>query len=305
MKHVFILNPKAGKYNVEQLKCRIDEVFIEYDYVIEVTKEEKDASAIAKRYAQTGLDLCLYACGGDGTIHEVVNGMYLYPNAKLAIFPIGTGNDFIKTFDAYCQEDFLNMHHYKNPYFVKCDVLQVGEYIGINTVSFGLDVAIAKNVAHFKSLPLLKGVVPYYLSLLYSMSTSLSHAYRILLDHKNYDKKEYTFVVAGNGRYYGGGFCPAPNASINDGVMDICMISKVTRRKIIALAGKYKQGKHTQYKDLVCMHKAKHLQILSDDKVSVNIDGEVKEMINPTITILPAQICLCLPNCEENNSNSK
>ncbi len=305
MKHVFILNPKAGKYNVEQLKSKINEVFREYDYVIEVTKKAKDATRIARAYAQSGLDLCLYACGGDGTVHEVVNGMYEYANAKLAIFPIGTGNDFIKSFLEYKKEDFLTMHLYQNPRFVPCDLLQVDNYVGINTVSFGLDVAIAKNVAHFKTLPLLRGVVPYYLSLLYSMNTSLSHTYTLLLDGQLIAKKDYTFVVAGNGKYYGGGFCPAPNASINDGWMDICLINKVTRKQIIQLSGKYKKGEHTKYPTLASMHLGKQLQVLCDDKVSVNIDGEVMEMINPTIRLLPSQITLCLPSCKESNSNLK
>ena len=76
MKHVFILNPKAGKYSIHQLKEEIGKTFGAYDYVIEETKGRHDATRIAKEYARTGLDLCFYACGGDGTLHEVVNGMY-------------------------------------------------------------------------------------------------------------------------------------------------------------------------------------------------------------------------------------
>ncbi|NBK96756.1 MAG: diacylglycerol kinase family lipid kinase [Erysipelotrichia bacterium] len=299
MKHVFIMNPKAGKFDLKAMQDKINEVFSCYDYVIEVTKKSKDATLIARRYAQSGLDLCIYACGGDGTINEVVNGMYEYPNAKLAIFPIGTGNDFIKVFDEYTRSDFLHMSNYRHAKQVTCDLMKINDRVSINTASVGFDVTIAKNVEHFKNLPLIKGVIPYYMALLHSMMTSLAHEYTILLDGKALAKEEYTFVVAGNGRYYGGGFCPSPSASINDGFIDVCFIKKVTRRKIIRLSGKYKKGTHLQYEDIVSLKQCKKIQILSKDKVAINLDGEVVDMINPCIEILPAQITLCLPNKEK------
>lgn len=296
MKHVFIINPKAGKFNLEQMQNKINEVFRTYDYVIEVTKKAKDATSIAKRYAQTGLDLCIYACGGDGTVNEVVNGMYEYPNAKLAVFPIGTGNDFIKAFDDLSRDDFLNMKYYKDAKQISCDLMKIKDYVGINTASVGLDVDIAKNVDHFKNLPLVKGVIPYYMSLIYSMASSMAHEYSLLIDGKPIGKDVYTFVVAGNGKYYGGGFCPSPNASINDGYMDVCLIKKVTRRKIIRLSGKYKKGTHVQYDDLVTLKRCRKLQILSNDILSINLDGEIIDVINPCIELLPAKITLCIPN---------
>lgn len=299
MKHVFIINPKAGKFNLKEMQDKINEVFRTYDYIIEVTKKAKDATAIAKRYAQTGLDLCIYACGGDGTLNEVVNGMYGYANAKLAVFPMGTGNDFIKAFDEYSREDFLNMKYYKKAKQVPCDLMKIGNVVSINTASVGLDVDIAKNVQHFKNLPLVKGVIPYYMALLYSMMESMGHEYTILLDGKTIGKDMYTFVVAGNGKYYGGGFCPSPDASINDGFMDVCLIKKVTRRKIIRLSGKYKKGKHIHYADLVTIKRCQKLQIISDDILSINLDGEVMDMVNPCIELLPAKITLCLPNKEK------
>lgn len=298
MKHVFIINPKAGKFNLEQMQSKINEVFRSYDYVIEVTKKEKDATLIARRYAQTGLDLCIYACGGDGTINEVVNGMYEYSNAKLAVFPIGTGNDFIKAFDDLSHSAFLNINYYKNAKQTPCDLIKIGNYVGINTASVGLDVDIAKNVNHFKNLPFAKGVIPYYMSLFYSMASSLGHEYNLLIDGKSIGKDVYTFVVAGNGKYYGGGFCPSPYASINDGYLDVCLIKKVTRRKIVRLSGKYKKGTHVQYKDIVTLKRCKSLQILCNDILSINLDGEIIEAINPCIEILPAKIILCLPNKE-------
>lgn len=298
MKHVFIINPKAGKLKLQQLQNKINTVFRSCDYVIEITKKAKDATTIARRYAQSGLELCIYACGGDGTLNEVVNGMYQYDNVKLAVLPTGTGNDFIKSFDDLSREDFLNMAYYKKAREIPCDLIKVGQHIAINTVSAGFDVDIAKNVSHFKDLPFAKGVIPYYLATIYSMFSSLSHEYTILIDGKSIGKNMYSFVVAGNGRYYGGGFCPSPHASINDGKLDVCFIKKVSRRKIILLSGKYKKGTHLQYHDIISLRQCQSIQILSDDIVSLNMDGEVVDCANPCIELLKRKITLCLPNKE-------
>lgn len=295
MKHVFILNPKAGKYSIHQLKEEIEKTFGAYDYVIEETKGRHDATRIAKEYARTGLDLCFYACGGDGTLHEVVNGMYHYPNAKLAIFPIGTGNDFIKCLKDYEKEDFLDLSNYLNPCFSSCDLLQCHDFVAINTLSAGLDVSIAKNVEHFKTLPFAKGAIPYYLSLLYSFVKELGEEYTLLLDGKKLAREFYSFVVACNGTCYGGGFHPSPNAIFNDGWIDVCLIKKVARMTILRLSKKYKTGGHLSYRDLVSLRQVKSLQILSDHPILLNADGEIYQVINPIIQLLPNAITLCLP----------
>lgn len=297
MKHIFIINPNAGKKRKEDIINQIEEVFEGTDYRIEVTTAPKEATSIAKRYAKTGIEMCIYACGGDGTLNEVVNGMYEYNNVYLGIIPIGTGNDFIKALKPeYRDYDFLQIKNYLNPSIQKCDLLDVAGHFTLNIASVGFDVKVAKNVEKFKFLSFSSNSIPYYMSLLNSLLSSLSCDYNILLDGKPLGKSAYSFVVACNGNYYGGGYCPCPNANINDGYIDVCLIHKVTRRKIMRLSHAYKKGEHIQFTDLVEIHRVKKIQILCDDNVLLNVDGEIIKRVNPEIHILNHKINLLLPN---------
>lgn len=297
MKHLFIINPIAGKSNRIKLTKQIHSVFASKEYEIAYTTKEKQASEIANQYAVNHSNLCIYACGGDGTLNEVIQGVYQYSHVSVAIIPIGTGNDFIKSIKGYAKNDFLHLENYLNPIFEQCDVLKVDQYVAINTISIGLDVKVANNAKYFKNIPFFKGAMPYYLALLKSMLSPLTNTYEIQINHVCLPKQEYTFIVACNGSYYGGGYYPCPNANINDGLIDICLINKVTRSKIMKLSNKYKKGTHIQkqYQDIVSMNQAKKVQVLTHEIIPVNIDGEIIELKDPTIEILPQQVKLCLP----------
>ena len=296
MKHVFIINSKSAKKKREHLQKEIKRVFAEKDYVIEWTQYKGHAKVLAVQYAKTADLIRIYACGGDGTLHEIVNGIMHYDNVQLAVIPIGTGNDFVKSFAGFSREIFLSLENYRDPVICHSDLLMVDDEASINTVSAGLDVKVAYHVDKFKQLRFLGGIVPYVLGLFVSMCTRMDQRFGIEIDGIKQPLKNYLFVVAGNGRYYGGGFCPAPNAKINDGFFDYSLIEKVSRFKIIRLAGKYKTGEHTAYHNLVSSGKARTLCLDSEGKtIRLNLDGELYETKNPKITLRPNMICLILP----------
>src|SRR5665647_2515123 len=98
MKHVFIINPAAGKGRQAcELKPKIEKYCDEnsLDCIIHVTSAAYEAIGFVRELAKTGEHMRFYACGGDGTLYEVVNGAFGYPNAEVAVMPLGSGNDFI------------------------------------------------------------------------------------------------------------------------------------------------------------------------------------------------------------------
>lgn len=294
--HVFIINPNARKQDQEELLRQIEVLAKQADCRIEMTNRRGHAKELAKQYAQSGQPTRIYACGGDGTLHEVVNGILGFANVELAVVPIGTGNDFVKAFDWMKREDFLQLAHYAEAQTRWCDVLMVNDQASINTVSAGLDVKVAYHVDKFKKLPKAHGVIPYYLGLLVSMMGRISETFRVEIDGQPIQRQSYLFVVAGNGKYYGGGFCPTPFAIINDGQMDICLIKKVSRARILRLSGKYKRGTHVDYTDLATITRAKGLRIDTEGKrISLSLDGELYETADPRITIQTRAIRLALP----------
>ena len=349
MKDVFIVNPKSGKNSQYELIQEIKEHFQGKRIIIEKTKGPEHATFIAKKYALSNEPVHLYVCGGDGTLHEVINGCAEKENVTISVIPIGTGNDFVKYFEDLKREDFLNLANYSNPEYMDCDLIKVngcaekenvtisvipigtgndfvkyfedlkredflnlanysnpeymdcdlikvnGEY-SINTVSFGFDVEVARQVNALKKNIKTEGIIPYVLSTLISLRKPIGQDYQIQIDTKKLPKGKYGFLVFANGKYYGGGFKPCPDANIDDGWMDVCLISDVKRHQIVRLAKKYQEGTHTQYKNLVSMYQAKTIHLNTENEmIYANMDGEVKGFKNPTIEIVEKAIRLALP----------
>ena len=251
---------------------------------------------IAKKYALSNEPVHLYVCGGDGTLHEVINGCAQKENVIISVIPIGTGNDFVKYFENIKKEDFLNLANYSDPEYMDCDLIRVNGEYSINTVSFGFDVEVARQVNELKKKMPTEGIIPYALSALVSLRKPICKEYKVQIDTEKLAKDNYGFLVFANGKYYGGGFKPCPEANIADGWMDVCLISNVKRHQIVKLAKKYQEGTHTQYKNLVSMYQAKTVHIDTENEIIyANLDGEVKEFKNPTIEIVEKAIRLALP----------
>ena len=112
MQHLFIINPRAGKKNsTARLMDRIDALRRAegLDCKTMLTSRPGHAEELARRAAESGRDVRIYACGGDGTLNEVVNGAAGYDNAAVTNVPLGTGNDFLKIFGPDCKTLFSDV----------------------------------------------------------------------------------------------------------------------------------------------------------------------------------------------------
>ncbi|WP_317313079.1 diacylglycerol kinase family protein [Absicoccus porci] len=161
MKTVFIINPRTDRKKQYRLMKEIKMHFAGQRIIIEKTIRPGFATFIARKYAFQAQKepIHIYVCGGDGTLHEVINGVANTPNVYVSIIPIGTGNDFIKSFDALSIDDFLHLENYKDPIPMDIDLLKVNGEYAINTISFGFDVQVAKYANHMKTKLPLKGIV--------------------------------------------------------------------------------------------------------------------------------------------------
>lgn len=296
MKHVFIINSQCSKRQQQKLKEDIQSTFATEDYQIEYTTYKGHAKVLASMHAQKMIPMRIYACGGDGTVHEVVNGILPYAHVQLGILPIGTGNDFVKAFPALTRHTFLTLQNYQQAHCIPVDVIMVDDQASINTVSAGLDVHVTYHVDKFKHLPFAYGSLPYYLGLLVSMAGKIWNNYALKIDGNRELTDDFLFVVVGNGRCYGGGYCPTPDAKVDDGWLDYSLIRKVSRRKILLLSKKYKKGTHTAYSAWVQSGRLKSLQILTNGLlIRLNLDGELYETSDPIIHIEEKKILLALP----------
>ena len=125
MKHIFVINPAAGQGKaLNFIKPKIEEVCAKYslDYDIHVTEKQGEGIEYVKNRAASGEEIRFYACGGDGTLYDVVNGAFGYKNVQVAVIPLGSGNDFIRLFGS--KEDFLVLEDDVNGVPVEFDVIK-------------------------------------------------------------------------------------------------------------------------------------------------------------------------------------
>lgn len=279
-KHFFIINPEAGKMDVsEKIINEIKEAFKgnSDEYKIYITKGKNDATNFTESVCknETG-NLRFYACGGDGTLNEVVNGLVGYKNASASVIPYGTGNDFVNNFSS--SSNFFDIEKQIEFKEEEIDLLKVNNKYSVNLCNIGFDAKVAENMNKFKRFPLISGQGAYTLSIFYSLLHKMYSNLEIIIDNEEILKGEFLLCVVANGMTYGGGYKGAPLAKINDGLIDICIFKKVSRIKLIKLFNIFKKGEHLEneeMKDYFIYKKCRSIHIKSDKNFTACIDGEI------------------------------
>ncbi|MGN1083737.1 MAG: diacylglycerol/lipid kinase family protein, partial [Lachnospiraceae bacterium] len=166
MKHIFIINPNAGSGTAaEELKEKLAET--NYDWKIYTTPAAGDAVRFIREWCDGHTEpVRFYACGGDGTLHEVANGIYGYPQASMSCYPIGSGNDFVKYYGG--KERFLDPVALCAAPEAPIDLIRVNDRYAINACHFGLDSCVAETMNRIKHRRFLGGRRAYAFSVVYA-----------------------------------------------------------------------------------------------------------------------------------------
>lgn len=300
MKHIFVINPNAGKKDrFEEISSLLKKYDGIIDYETYKTTCKGDGREFVKNYLLTHPKeetYRFYAIGGDGSLHDVVNGAYEFPNAEVACYPSGSGNDFIKNFDDH--EGFRNLDSLINGHVKKVDLLKANNKVSINIFNYGFDGEVTFKMHRIKKWPLMSGKGAYNVAAFASLLLNMSTKMKITLDEEViFDDKGLLIAVA-NGHTYGGGYKCAPESKVDDGLIDVCLIKKISRFKAPSLMSVYKKGEHVSNKKLegkVIYKKCKHVTIESPNPVAYAIDGEVFRENYIDITILPLALNFVLP----------
>lgn len=277
MKHVFIVNPKAGKNDhtiaiIEHLKKYDGKL----DYFIYNTKGPKDATSYVRECLKsTNETIRFYACGGDGTLNEVVNGAIGFSNAEVACYAIGSGNDFVKALGN--MNDYKDLDKVINGQVREIDVMKCGGNYCLNICNFGFDAWAALKMAKYKTWPLVSGKMAYNLGVVYSVFFKMKHYLKVEVDGEVlYDGKALLCSIA-NGICYGGGYYCAPKAKLDDGLLDVCLVKNVSIFTLAGLIGLYKSGKHLdnpKFKKYIYYKTGKKIVVSSNKPICYCNDGE-------------------------------
>ena len=274
MKHLFLINPAAGSRD-RTLECSsaIVKACRGLDYRVEISQNPGDCQRLAREAAQSGEEYRIYACGGDGTINEVASGAAGYPNAAVTVWAGGSGNDFVRIFSE--PKAFQQLERLLDAEETAFDMIRCNDALALNICSVGLDARVGTDVANYKRIPLLHGFWAYATSAAVNVVRGVSQPLHVELCGESIDR-EMTMVCVCNGRYYGGGFYAVPEADPRDGLLDVLVVDKVTRRQVPGLIGKYKAGRYKELPHLITHYRTNALTIHSPTPTAVNLDGELR-----------------------------
>ena len=285
MKHLFIINPAAGSRDrtaeyAAAIRIACDARRLNYE--IRVSMGPGDCAKIAREAASTGEELRLYACGGDGTLNEVAAGAVGYPNAAVTVYSGGSGNDFVRIFDD--PKAFFDLDRLLDAQESELDLIRVNDDYCLNICSVGLDARIGTDVSNYKRFSLLQGFRAYAVSTLVNVIRGIGEHYVVEINGEKIDG-EQTMICVCNGRFYGGGFNPVPEADPRDGKLEVLVVKKVRRLQVPGVVGKYKSGKYRELSDLVRHFSTDHLTIHCDAPSPINLDGELRLAQDITISV--------------------
>ena len=298
MKHVFIINPQAGNHDAyQETYLAISPFMDKFNIEIYKTDHSKDATEFVDKYAKKHIDeeVRFYACGGDGTLNEVVNGAINNKNASVSVFPCGSGNDFIKSFKN--PEKFLNIENLLNSTNESIDVLLVNDSLYcVNVCNFGFDALVAKTANDLK----LKGKKNAYTKGIFkALLHGLKNKVTVEADNKvlNPTGKMLLTSVA-NGAYYGGKYKCAPLFNVKDGLIEVCLINTTNVFNFLRLIKQYERGLHInnpKFKKLTVYTRAKSVKMYSKNNFYISLDGEIIENKNFTVKILKQALKFGIP----------
>lgn len=303
MRDVYIINPTAGKRDtalqfMERAKAWHAAHGGEFD--LRLTQRAGHGEAIAREYAESGEQVRLWAVGGDGTISEVVSGAAYHENVTVGVFPCGSGNDFVRSFGT--KEIFMNFEKQMNGTEVSLDMIRGEHGKAVNICSLGFDAKVANEMARYKALPGVTGESAYILSLAKCLFGKIADPMTVRLWNEKGEVEtysgEFVFALAGNAKWYGGGFCGAPKAVLNDGLLEFVLIRKPAYYRIPKLIGVYKSGRHLdddKYKDIVIYARGTKIELESDIDMISNMDGNCVPARHECFEVMPGALRFILP----------
>ena len=315
MKHCFVINPAAGSGKDQDLLLpRIINAAKKWgvDYEIHRTSGPGEAAIFARgRLSENkGQPIRFYSCGGDGTVSEILNGIYGEKNAELAIIPAGSGNDYIRNFgskECFCDITALiagkavpvDVIEYSYTPSKKEESEKVTSY-ALNMINMGFDAKVVRRMENLKNKFFLKGTGAYVAGVVlelagYKMSRAIFRP-----DGEEAFETDILLAGVGSGRFSGGGFDGIPVANVSDGLLDLMVIKPIKRGKFIKLVGAYHDGKHLgnpDFADIMILSPAKKVEVEPVSPLVFTADGEVLFTTKLlSISIAPEKVSFIIPD---------
>lgn len=308
--HVFLINPAAGPESCVREFVSIVDKFkrTKKDTRVVISEYKDDITTKVKNFTENNQNkIYFYACGGDGTLNEAINGIMLaenHENAAITHITRGSGNDFVKSFsNPKAFSDISFFYEERNIHEYDVDVLKISSEFktkfGLNICSFGFDARIGTSIDRFRRNILLPEKYIYLASTAANIVKGISKPMMISLIETDGTKlrveMDMTLACFCNGGHYGGSFSPIPEAKFNDGIIEALLVKKASRFEIARLMKIYGEGRYRELKGLVKRYSIREATIFTEKDEPINIDGELMISRETNVKILPKAIKFFAP----------
>lgn len=315
MKTIFIVNPKAGKgSNVDAVVSGINNVIdkLKADAQVYVTKCIGDAEKYVRTFCEKYGKARFIACGGDGTLSEVLNGAIDFDEIEIGVVPMGTGNDFCRNFGKDCI--FEDVAHQITDESVACDAIKYTTEIDastkygycLNMFNIGFDCNVADLTQTMKEKPFISGSLAYFISIFVTLIKKKGADLKIDIDGKPVHNGKLLLTSLANGCFCGGGIKSNPLASVNDGNININIIKNLSRLKFITLLPSYMKGTVLNISGIdkyLTNQKCQRVTVTPNSgRMRLCIDGEITDAQKTEFEIVHNAFQFVVPKAKNINS---
>ena len=278
MKYVFIINPNSGKSELkEELMEKLKKYELVLDYEVYFTKKSKDATKFVSEYCtKYKEDVVFVACGGDGTLNEVVSAAINHENAIVTCYPCGSGNDFVKVYGG--KEKFLDLDNLLNGKEIRIDVMKVNDKYAINVTNFGFEAAVCDIANKVRRKKIIGGKRSYTTGIIKAIFTSMKTTCKVTVDDEVLLEPKILLSTVANGMYVGGAYKCAPYSDNEDGLLEVTVIKPISIFRFASLIGLYKSGKYLnkpKLRKFIKYKRARKVVIEAKKDLKICLDGEI------------------------------
>lgn len=280
-----IINPTAGNGLAFRVGAQLVQFLLErkIPHTASVTKRAGEAIALARDAAAKGVDTVV-AVGGDGTVSEVMRGLF-GTNAALGIVPAGTGNDVIKML-GIPKKPLDAMELILDRPARPVDVGKVNDRLFMNICGTGFDVCVLDGTERAKKI--VRGMLPYLWGVLRAIFTFRPVEVTCSVEGEKPFTRRLLMIAVANGRFLGGGMEIAPDASPDDGLFDLVTVDAMPNWKMPFCLPKLVGGRVREIPG-VRFQRCRRVTLHSKG-MRLNLDGEVEAFDDAAFTILPRSL---------------
>ena len=295
MKHIFVVNPKAGGIDrTQQVAEKVHAALA--DAEVYVTQAPCDATRFAaERLRQSdGEPLRFDACGGDGTLNEVAAGV-AGSTAEVACWPLGSGNDYIK---CWPDADFGSLEALVGGSVTPVDIMRVNNRYCLNVLNFGFEAEVCRTMQTVRRWPLVGGSMAYTTGIVHSLMHAMHTPCRISVDGEPWQQGDMLLGSSASGQYVGGGYRCAPRAVVDDGWLEVLCVDSIHLPRFLNVIGYYRQGRHLdmpQLADIIHYRRGHRVCFGADADFSVVVDGELMRGQRFDVECLPRALRFVVP----------